>query len=397
MKYKIITASVLSLALFTGLSIKPETVFAERSIDSINQDITKIEQEIIDAANQIDSVNKEIKDIQSKMKKNNEELEEKSKDLNKFSSEVKKLKKDITKMEEEIEQRDEILKGRLMSYQKNGGKISYLNVIFGSDSFADMIGRVSSLNTIIEADNELIKSQNETIESVEKNKNEIDKKLEKTKKAKENLVQLRKDNENKQSELAVAKKDINFQKNELENKKIVYVKEGNDIEELQRKILIEKQLAANKLIEEKAIAKQHENRIIEKSQDSKIANNDFNEKAKVAFKSIPKETQKEISNNISSASKTIIMNASAYTADCTGCSGITKTGINLKANRNLKVVAVDPSVIPLGSRVWVEGYGEAIAGDTGGAIKGNRIDLHYPNQSSAIAFGRKMITVKILD
>ena len=48
-----------------------------------------------------------------------------------------------------------------------------------------------------------------------------------------------------------------------------------------------------------------------------------------------------------------------------------RTGINLRANPNLKVIAVDPSVIPLGSKVWVEGYGYAVAGDTGGAIKGN--------------------------
>ncbi len=41
----------------------------------------------------------------------------------------------------------------------------------------------------------------------------------------------------------------------------------------------------------------------------------------------------------------------------------------------MKLIAVDPNVIPLGSKVWVEGYGYAIAGDTGGAIKGNKIDI----------------------
>ncbi|MGM0899380.1 MAG: ubiquitin-like domain-containing protein [Bacillota bacterium] len=91
------------------------------------------------------------------------------------------------------------------------------------------------------------------------------------------------------------------------------------------------------------------------------------------------------------------VSATAYTASCTGCSGITATGINLKANPGLKVIAVDPSVIPLGSKVWVEGYGNAIAGDTGGAIKGNKIDLFMPNRSDAIAFGRKQVKVKILN
>lgn len=95
--------------------------------------------------------------------------------------------------------------------------------------------------------------------------------------------------------------------------------------------------------------------------------------------------------------KVLYMSASAYTAGCSGCSGITSTGINLNNNPNMKVVAVDPGVIPLGSKVWVEGYGYAIAGDTGGHIVGNRIDLHFPTRSSALSFGRRTVKVKVLD
>ena len=97
------------------------------------------------------------------------------------------------------------------------------------------------------------------------------------------------------------------------------------------------------------------------------------------------------------SSREFYVSATAYTAFCTGCSGITATGINLKANPHLKVIAVDPSVIPLGSKVWVEGYGYAIAGDTGGAIKGNKIDLFMPDRAAALAFGRKQVKIKILD
>lgn len=93
----------------------------------------------------------------------------------------------------------------------------------------------------------------------------------------------------------------------------------------------------------------------------------------------------------------LTMEASAYTASCAGCSGITATGINLLENPNQKVISVDPSVIPLGSKVWVEGYGEAIAGDTGGAIKGNKIDVFIPSKQDALNWGRKTVTVKILN
>jgi len=97
------------------------------------------------------------------------------------------------------------------------------------------------------------------------------------------------------------------------------------------------------------------------------------------------------------AGKTMTVSATAYTAYCAGCSGTTATGIDLRANPNQKVIAVDPTVIPLGSKVWVEGYGEAIAGDTGGAIKGNKIDVFIPTQGEALQWGRKNITIKVLN
>jgi len=90
------------------------------------------------------------------------------------------------------------------------------------------------------------------------------------------------------------------------------------------------------------------------------------------------------------------VSATAYTENCQGCSGVTATGINLKTNPHLKVIAVDPKVIPLGSKVFVEGYGTAIAGDTGGAIKGRKIDVFMPLQKQAENWGRKTVTVKII-
>ncbi|AXF56443.1 peptidoglycan-binding protein [Salicibibacter kimchii] len=95
--------------------------------------------------------------------------------------------------------------------------------------------------------------------------------------------------------------------------------------------------------------------------------------------------------------ETYTMEATAYTANCEGCSGVTATGIDLNNNRDANVVAVDPNVIPLGSTVHVEGYGEAVAGDTGGAINGEKVDLHYPSQEEAEAFGVQDVEVTVLD
>ena len=72
--------------------------------------------------------------------------------------------------------------------------------------------------------------------------------------------------------------------------------------------------------------------------------------------------------------------------------GYTATG--LKAGHG--VIAVDPSVIPLGTRVYIPGYGIAVAGDVGGAIKGNIIDLAFDTYREAMHFGRQRVKVYIL-
>lgn len=88
--------------------------------------------------------------------------------------------------------------------------------------------------------------------------------------------------------------------------------------------------------------------------------------------------------------------STAYTANCNGCSGHTATGINLHQNPDIKVIAVDPRVIPLGTKVYVEGYGYAIAADTGSAIKGNKIDVFFSSKSEAYRWGYRKVKIKIL-
>ena len=87
------------------------------------------------------------------------------------------------------------------------------------------------------------------------------------------------------------------------------------------------------------------------------------------------------------------MRASAYLPSDGGGSGITATGIPARHG----VVAVDPDVIPLGSRLFIPGYGEAIAADTGGAIVGNTIDLCMESYDEAIEFGRRSVEVYVID
>lgn len=93
--------------------------------------------------------------------------------------------------------------------------------------------------------------------------------------------------------------------------------------------------------------------------------------------------------------KTVTVEATAYSTNQPELSDTTATGINLNENPN--VIAVDPSVIPLGSTVYIPGQGTFIAGDTGSAIKGNRIDVHMTDLNQALAFGRQTMEVQILN
>jgi len=86
------------------------------------------------------------------------------------------------------------------------------------------------------------------------------------------------------------------------------------------------------------------------------------------------------------------MEATAYLPTDGSGHGITATGIPARRG----IVAVDPDVIPLGSRVYIPGYGMALAADTGGAINGNSIDLCMESSSEAWRFGRRMVKVYVL-
>ncbi len=90
----------------------------------------------------------------------------------------------------------------------------------------------------------------------------------------------------------------------------------------------------------------------------------------------------------------LTVEATAYSYNEAGLSNYTADGTNLI--NDPQVIAVDPSVIPLGSYVEIPGYGIYRAADTGGAIYGNRIDVHLVNLNDVYNFGRRTITIRVL-
>ena len=109
----------------------------------------------------------------------------------------------------------------------------------------------------------------------------------------------------------------------------------------------------------------------------------------------PKQTTAEAAGTIDGMTfkKAINMVSTAYTPYDSGCTGVTASG--MAASKG--VAAVDTSVIPFGTKLYIPGYDIAIAADTGGAINGNRIDLCYNTLSEAYGWGRRNVTVYILE
>jgi 3D (Asp-Asp-Asp) domain-containing protein len=93
------------------------------------------------------------------------------------------------------------------------------------------------------------------------------------------------------------------------------------------------------------------------------------------------------------AASPLVTGARTVTVSATGYSlpGRTTTGLPV----GLGVVAVDPSVIPLGTRMTIPGYGEGVAADTGSAVQGYEIDLWFPTVAAALAWGRRAVTISL--
>lgn len=105
------------------------------------------------------------------------------------------------------------------------------------------------------------------------------------------------------------------------------------------------------------------------------------------------ETVEIYTGEISRYKEIFTMEATAYLPTDGNGEGITKMGTLARYG----VVAVDPRVIPLGTRLFIPGYGVAVAEDTGGDILGNRIDLCMEDYTACMVFGRRMMPVYVLE
>lgn len=280
----------------------------------------------------VDTLNTQINGVIDKIDSN-------KKYMNNLSHSIKSTQSKLDTVENKSKSQDVLFNKRVRAMYMTGGMDGYANVILSSTSLSDFMSRMDTVSKVIKFDKNIMAKLKEDRQAISKQK--------------ENLVQqnnslqaLKASNENTLSKL------------------------NNDIQE-QKTLLA----SAN-----------------EKESELSADQNSSASGTEVAYNNSNATLSRGMSGSVS-ASKSITVNATAYSGD-----GITASGTATMRNASgYSTIAVDPRVIPLGSRVYVEGYGYAVADDTGGAIKGNRIDVFFPSESEAQSWGVRSVTVYILN
>ncbi|MGG1792212.1 SH3 domain-containing protein [Bacillus mycoides] len=322
------------------------------------------------------------------------------------------------KQDDVIESTHQVKDGWLQFEYK--GKTAYANVSFLSSTAPiekkaeEKTKRVAKVQKAVKAKEEVKTQKEAKVQEIAKVKEEA--KAQEIAKAKEE-AKVREMEKEKAQEIAKAKEEEKAQeiakakeeaqeiekvKEEAKAQEIAKAKEEAKAQEIEK---VKEEAKAQEIAKAKEEAKVRE---MEKAKAQEIAKAKEEAKAREIEKAKEEakakeatKTQEVSKNNTQSAKRELTVVATAYTADPSengtyGGRVLTAMGHDLTENPNMRIIAVDPKVIPLGSKVWVEGYGEAIAGDTGSAIKGNRIDVLMGSKSKAMNWGRQTVKVKIL-
>lgn len=347
------------------------TVKATISTESLEHELKQTESLINQKENELSTVQAEIQYIIEDLKKVQDSITINKEKIDTINGRIKRTEQLIEEKKEEIlilqdktSYRFAIMKNRLKALQENDQVDIVIGMVVNSKGIGDFVQRITAINTLIDADNQILEAQEDDLEQLELDKREISQYEGDLKIIQEELLTIQ---DHLDSQLAQKQEKINLLQS---NYKKIF-----------NQISIAEQDKVN--IQDK-IKVLHEQ--IKKEQ----------EEAKLRAEAINQMNMNQLPTDRSIQGVEMYVEATAYTAYCEGCSGTTKIGIDLRANPDEKVIAVDPKIIPLGSKVWVEGYGVAIAGDTGGAIKGHKIDVFIKDEAAALQWGRRKILKLII-
>ena len=404
MQKRILSALIaMTLSLSATSVVFADTVSDKKSTIQENKvKYSQLDNEVISLNSEVSKLNNEIEELNSKLKENKAKMESTEENLKETEEKVDTLKA-------EIEDKQDLLGKRMRAMYKSKDSMNPIVFLLKSENLSDLITRVDALKKVSALDKNLIDSLdtqkdslNDDIKKLESDKRELkelkastenslktldskkieeQKKIDELNKQKEAVLGVIKDNEMSLIAHSVSVIDSSSSLSDLEGAlstlnqlipqlNIDSVKDvaNNSLETAKKKIQSIKEEEARKKEEEKA--KNNSSSLGDLNNVNTTQSNDSDGKYK----------------------KTMTMEATAY-------SGGTLTAMGLRPVRDpngISTIAVDPNVIPLGSKVYIPGYGYAIASDTGGVIKGNIIDLYMNSHEECVAWGRRQVTLHIV-
>ena len=369
---KIKQVGILVGALLMLLSVLPVNLLGVMKVDADSSQ-TEVNQEIQNFQAQLDSKLAQANKIYS-------QAQEAQQKVNQSKSKINELETGISETENDVVQLKVSVAKQMRAMQANGGgNLSYIDIVASSKNLSDMIMRLTNLHVVLTAESDQAKSLIEKEESLKTMKVKLEE-------SQETLV---KNQNDYQGQVDALQSNISGLKDKISSNKQL-------LSEMQAKAAAEQKARDEALaksvadVKAKAAAQAATKAEQEKTKDSSSSESNNSVSAQTpADTNSNTTTNNNNSSSTTSGGRTLNVEATAYALN-----GITATGIDL--SKNPICIAVDPSVIPLNSLVEVPGYGIAIAGDTGGAIVGNIIDVHFPSNDQAIAWGRKNIQITVL-
>lgn len=347
------------------------------SLDEVRSRKNAVEEQVVELQKEVNRGLEEVSAITMALNELNEEIEE-------HKVTIAHTEEDIVAQEEVVQERYEYTASQLQSMQKNEVNQNLVLSLFKAESLSDLLNKIYSVSVLTDASEErLLEAQaeqdklNDLRHTLLTEKEELDTKQVTVVEQKELL----------DVKVAQLSEHLTSSQTELET---LQAEETEMI-----RVIAEREAAAKRAAEEAErtrVAQAATEKAVQTAQVSvaSVSSTQSVSQSKPAPKAATPAPAPE-----SAASGWRTMQATGYSTQQPGLSTHTRMGIDLRINP--RVIAVDPSVIPLGSMVEVEGLGVYIAGDTGGAIKGNIIDIHYPTVSQALSWGRRSVRIRVLN
>lgn len=334
-------------------------VFA--ATDSTSDQLKQTQDNEKDLQGKIQNLNNQINSVLKQVEKNRT-------DMNNIAEDSKNTQDKLISTEKDLKLKETELKSVLKSLYVYGNS-SYMEVLLGSHSLNDFVSKAQIIGKVITYNNSVV-------ENVKSQRQYIVAEKEKLNSEKAEIQSLKQSNE---SQLSALSKDVQTQRTLLSNA-------------TQK----EKQLIAQKQQEEAA-----QRAAQQAAQQQAMQRTAALAAAKTSSNSNQSSTSAKTTNSNSgnssvpsapTAGSTITVQATGYSGG-----GYTASGDAVTRNPNsFSSIAVDPTVIPWGSKLYIPGYGYGIANDIGGAIRGHIIDLYFSTNADAENWGRRVVTVTIL-